>query len=89
MTIDNTVEDGEEESEIRRFAKARIESDKDISDMTPRELAYYYKHGNEQQRILYTTFLSTQSGEYRSSFDEASKDALLGERMEDDFEDAW
>lgn len=91
MAIDDIVGDEEEDenSEIRRFSKARIEPDKDISDMTPRELAYYYKYGNEEQKILYTTFLSTQSQEYRSSFDEASKDPLLGERMEDDFEDAW
>jgi hypothetical protein len=88
MTINDTFEE-DEDNEIRRFSKARIEPDKDISDMTARELAYYHKNGNEQQQILYRTFLNAQSEEYKTGFDEALKDPLLGERIDDDFEDAW
>jgi len=80
MTLDELAnEDG-----IKRFQNNPIER---VTEMEPRELAYYFSIGDENQRIIYREFLKLQTKDYREKFDEAAADPLLGEREEDHYDD--
>ena len=79
MDISDLV-DGDEE--ISRF---RDSSHEYLSEMTARELAYSFKVGDENQRIIYREFLKTQLEEYQKEFNEHLIDPTLGvEELEDD-----
>ncbi len=83
MNVNNLVKDETEidESVFKQLIYASL------SNISSRELAYAFKIGDEEERIIYRGYLETQFDSYKKEFEEHLKDPLLGERIEDDFED--
>jgi hypothetical protein len=79
MSLDDLAD---KEGEISRF---REEENKELSEMSARELAYHIKAGDESQRMIYRSFLEAQPDEYRDKVEDALADSLLGETEKDDF----
>lgn len=81
MNIDDLAD---EEGEIPRF---KDEAPENLSEMTARQLAYYFKTGSESQKIVYMEFVNTQPKEYQTEFNEALQDPTLGESDDDIYDE--